>query len=591
MNVQITTKHFISAWTKGTRLRLLGLGLLAISLAALLPVTVSFAQTVSFDPATNFAVGAHPYFVAIGDLDGDGKPDLAVANNWSDNVSVLLGTGTGSLYPATNFAVGSNPFSVAIGDLNGDGKPDLAVSNGGTNNVSILLGTGTGSFGPATNFAVGSCPLSVAIGDLNGDGQPDLAVANYVSHNVSILLGTGTGAFGLATNFAPGTGPYSVAIGDLNDDGKPDLAVANYWSNNVSILLGTGTGAFGPATNFPVGAAPFSVAIGDFNGDGKPDLAVVNFWSQNVSILLGDGAGAFDPATNFAVGTLPVSVAIGDLNGDEKPDLAVANWISSNVSILLGDGAGFFDPATNFAVGSNPFSVAIGDLNGDGKPDLAVANSDSDNASILLNTTVFPNQPPVANAGADQTVECTSPAGEAVTLDGSASSDPDNNPLTYEWKDAGGSVVGNTPILNLTRPLGTHVFTLTVNDGKGGTASDSVAVIVQDTTPPTLGVSLSPKLLWPPNHKLVPVVAVLEVSDLCDPSPTVVLVSIVSNEADSGQDVQGASVGTDDRSFLLRAERAGGGAGRVYTVTYRARDASGNMQFASANVIVPHDSR
>jgi hypothetical protein len=201
------------------------------------------------------------------------------------------------------------------------------------------------------------------------------------------------------------------------------------------------------------------------------------------------------------------------------------------------------------------------------------------------------NRAPVANAGPDQTVECTSPAGEAVTLDGSASSDPDNNPLTYEWKDAGGSVVGNTPIVNLTRPLGTHIFTLTVNDGKGGTASDSVAVIVQDTTPPTLGVSLLPKLLWPPNHKLVPVVAVLEVSDLCDPSPTVVLVSIVSNEADSGQDVQGASVGTDDRSFLLRAERAGKGAGRVYTVTYRALDASGNMQFASADVIVPHDSR
>jgi hypothetical protein len=208
------------------------------------------------------------------------------------------------------------------------------------------------------------------------------------------------------------------------------------------------------------------------------------------------------------------------------------------------------------------------------------------------------NRAPVANAGPDQTVECTSPAGEAVTLDGSASSDPDNNPLTYEWKDAAGSVVGNTPMVNLTLPLGTHVFTLTVNDGQGGTASDSVAVIVQDTTPPTLGVSLSPKLLWPPNHKLVPVVAVLEVSDLCDPSPTVVLVSIVSNEADNGQgdgdvgqDVQGASFGTDDRSFLLRAERAGGGAGRIYTVTYRARDASGNMRLASANVIVPHDSR
>ena len=145
--------------------------------------------------------------------------------------------------PATNFAVGSNPPSVAVGDFNGDGKPDLAVANQTSNTVSIRLGTGTGSFGAATNFTAGTNPRSVAVGDFNGDGKIDLAVANQAGNNVSILLGTGSGSFGAATNFVVGTNPFFVAVGDFNGDGRPDLAVANLNSNNVSILLGTGTGA------------------------------------------------------------------------------------------------------------------------------------------------------------------------------------------------------------------------------------------------------------------------------------------------------------------------------------------------------------
>ena len=123
------------------RLGLVGLGLIAISLAALLPIAVSFAQTVSFSPATDFAVGLRPWSVAIGDLNGDGIPDLAVANDSSNTVSILLGDGTGAFGSATDFAVGWGPLSVAIGDLNGDGKPDLAVANIGSNTVSILLNT------------------------------------------------------------------------------------------------------------------------------------------------------------------------------------------------------------------------------------------------------------------------------------------------------------------------------------------------------------------------------------------------------------------------------------------------------------------
>ncbi len=400
-----------------------------------------------------------------------------------------------SFSPATNFGVGDGPVSLAIGDLNGDGKPDLAVANSSTNNVSILLGNGAGSFGLATNFSAGASPISVAIGDLNGDGRPDLAVANHHSGYVSILLGNGDGTFGAATNYAVGAlgyGPYFVAIGDLNGDGKPDLVTANVSGDNVSVLLGDGTGSFGLATNFNVGNGPTSVAIGDLNGDGKPDLAAVNFASSTVSVLLGDGTGSFGLATNFSVGSslAQISVAIGDLNGDGKPDLATPNSApnNDNVSVLLGDGTGSFGLATNFNVGPGPIFVAIGDLNGDGKPELATANQRGDTVSILLNTTPLANQPPIANAGLAQTVH----VGSLVTLDGSGSSDPDNNvPLTYDWsfssKPAGSiasfsSQTAVNPVFTPDIP-GDYQILLIVTDSLGASSSSSTTVSTTNTAP------------------------------------------------------------------------------------------------------------
>jgi len=142
---------------------------------------------------------------------------------------------------------------VAIGDLIGDGNPDLAVANINSITVSVLLGNGNGTFGTKTDFATGSAPLSVAIGDLNGDGKPDLAVANFYTNTVSVLLGDGNGTFGTKTDYGTGSYPYSVRIGDLNGDGKPDLAVASSNSNTVSVLVNIGTSAagVGPVTSFP----------------------------------------------------------------------------------------------------------------------------------------------------------------------------------------------------------------------------------------------------------------------------------------------------------------------------------------------------
>jgi len=222
----------------------------------------------------------------------------------------------------------------------------------------------------------------------------------------------------------------------------------------------------------------------------------------------------------------------------------------------------------------------------------------SSSATTHVTITAPVNHPPVANAGASQTLGCTGQNGSVVTLNGSGSSDPDGDALTYVWKDAAGNVVGTTAIAQVTVGSGTRVFTLTVTDPGGLSSSAATQITIQDTTAPSLSVSLSPNSLQPPNHKLIPIAATVSASDACSANTSVRLVSITSNEPDNGtgdgdqpndiQAIGGGPVpfGTDVRSFLLRAERAGGGSGRVYTVTYTATDAAGNSSSASAIVVV-----
>jgi hypothetical protein len=212
-------------------------------------------------------------------------------------------------------------------------------------------------------------------------------------------------------------------------------------------------------------------------------------------------------------------------------------------------------------------------------------------AFVAKISTESANRPPVANAGPDRIIECASHTGTPVTLNGSGSNDPDGDQLTYEWKNSARQVIGSTAVIRLELPLGTYTTTLTVSDGKGGTASDQVVVTIRDTTPPSFAVSLSPNVLWPPDHQLVPIAAGIGVSDVCDANPRITLVSITSNEPGANQDVENAAFGTDDRNFLLRAERNGPGTGRTYTVRYRATDASGNSTVAGGAVLVPHDQR
>ncbi len=201
-----------------------------------------------------FAVGSNPVGIVAGDFNGDGKVDLATVNHVSNNLTILLGDGTGNFSPSPASPItglGAQPVFLAIGDFNGDGIEDLATANSASNNVTVLLGNGTGGFTASAQVPAGSEPFSIAVGDFNGDLVQDLAVANGNSGNVTVLLGNGSGGFSPASGspFATGSFPDSVVAGDFNGDGNLDLATANFGDNTVTVLLGVGTGSFSPATS------------------------------------------------------------------------------------------------------------------------------------------------------------------------------------------------------------------------------------------------------------------------------------------------------------------------------------------------------
>ncbi len=366
----------------------------------------------SFAIKVDFTTGTNPDRVAIGDLDGDGKLDLAVTNNLSNTISVFRNISTsGAIAYASkvDFTTGTTPLGVAIGDLDGDGKSDLAVTNNNNTSVSIFRNTSTSgiidasSFAAKVDFTTGAFPWNVAIGDLDGDGKLDLAVTNDGSASVSVFRNTSTSgivdtsSFAVKVDFTTGTAPLGIAIDDLDGDGKSDLAVTNS-NNTVSLLRNistSGTVSFATKEDFITGTLPFNVAIGDLDGDGKPDLAVTNRDSNNISVFRNistSGTIAYAAKVDFTTGTNPLGIAIGDLDGDSKPDLAVANSGSAAVSVFRNTStSGIIDISSfaskvDFTTGASPRGVVTGDFDVDGKPDLAMANLTAGTISLLRNT-------------------------------------------------------------------------------------------------------------------------------------------------------------------------------------------------------------
>ncbi len=348
-----------------------------------------------FSPPTSIPAGSDPQDSLLADMNGDGIPDLVVADDGTQSVSVLLGDGKGGFGAPTSYAAGAYLFSIAAVDVNGDGLPDIVgVSRFNGNSVTTLLNNGHGGFSIGPSYAVGDTPTTITAADLNGDGKPDLVVANSDDGSLSVLLNDGQDGFTTKTyyNLPAGTTgssltTYKATVADVTGDGKPDIIVADKWDNTVDVLPGDGLGGFGPAMRYPTGANPASVAVADLNGDGRPDIITGSDGAASVSVLLANSTGGF--AAPVAYGTVydVNSIAVADLNGDGHPDLVAAGYVSPAVSVLVNDGTGKFAPQVQLATASVPVAVLAADLNGDGKPDVVATNLQSGTDTVLLNAT------------------------------------------------------------------------------------------------------------------------------------------------------------------------------------------------------------
>lgn len=339
-------------------------------------------------------VGQGPRWISVADVNRDGNQDILVTNADAGTVSVLLGDGRGEFREAAGspIAAGHLPNDIAVADMNGDGNPDMVIADHQSPYVSILLGDGTGKFRSAPGSPVdvhsNPHPHGIAVADFDGDGKPDVATDSWGENKIELLLGDGKG--GLRTPgrfFAVGRRPYErLRSADFNHDGHPDIVTTNLDDDTVSILLGDGKGSFVEARGspFPAGAKPWQVFVGDLNGDGNADLAIIpyqrdiaNDAKSAVTVLMGDGQGGFKAMTGspLPLGSCrgPNSVTAGELRGRQV--IAVACAESRNLMLFERAGSGRFE-ATALPFKGGWGSVAFARLTKNGGELIGANNED-----------------------------------------------------------------------------------------------------------------------------------------------------------------------------------------------------------------------
>jgi len=391
------------------------------------------AAAISFAAPVNIALANTPQGVVLTDINGDGKPDMAVARTAADTLTVFTNSttpGSAPIFDGTvdSFGTGLKPVAVAAGDLNNDGKPDLVTANMGdalaatpvAGSVTVFIntyaaaGNNQADFTAGVSFAAGYTTVAVAMTDLNLDGLLDLAVSNYDSDTISFFInkttpGATAPSFAAAVHYATRARPWGLVCRDFNGDGRMDVAVATAGSSSFSVFVNsTAPGASAPTFSARVdvgtGTGPNGIAAADFNGDGRPDVAVSNYNSSTLTVHLNTtamGASSVDFASAVNVNqATPRAVALRDINGSGHADLVVAAaGTSDDAEVRLnetaaGAGSPTFGSVENFGVGDEPLSLAFGDFNADGKPDLITADASGNTLTILQNGTAFPPASP-----------------------------------------------------------------------------------------------------------------------------------------------------------------------------------------------------
>ena len=347
-------------------------------------------------------IGGAPGGLALGDVDGDRKPDLVVVSG--RGVTVLIGQGDGQFRTteASPIALPGPSGELLLAELSGDGHLDLALGHHDTYAVMLLFGDGDGGFAIAPNSPVimkeGQHPHTHGLmsGDLNGDGSGDLVLVNSEDHDVSVAFGDGKGGFTRADSpFTAMPSPYPGALADLNGDRNLDMVITSSsrrapepgtLPGALTLLFGDGHGKFSGGPTWLKTRSPGFVAISDINGDQIPDLVASHLELRELSILMGDGKGGFAEVSGspFDLGANSWYVAITDLNGDAKADVAAAS--GDGVNVMLGDGRRGFQraPGSPFATGKGTWQLAAGDVNGDGRSDVITNDLRGESVTVLL---------------------------------------------------------------------------------------------------------------------------------------------------------------------------------------------------------------
>ena len=451
-------------------------GLVAYASRAFEPTFVGGGSAIgpdSFAPRVDLAVGNGPGLVVIADLDGDGKPDLIVANGYDGTISLyrnICTNGTldlNSFAPRVDFPMGGVPSGLAAADVDGDGKLDLVVSDNANNrilvyrNVSTSGTLTTNSFASPVALSVGADPRTVQVADLDGDGRPDIICVSVGEDTVSIFRNVGLVGNLTTNSFAPrvtlGTGsqPKDLVVVDLDGDGKPDLAQVNYTPSFVSVFRNISTpgilnsNSFAPRADFAALGEGNSIIAGDVDGDGKADLVVGWAIGSGVAVyrnLSSPGvldANSLAPAVGFPAPGWVRSVGMGDLNGDGKPDLGFTCEVDSDMGLFQNlSTPGSFTSASlgarvDFGTGWNPQGMVIGDLDGDGRPDIVFGNFYDATVSIYQNVMPFAEAPTITTQPHDALVNAHDNASFNVVAAGTT-------PLSYQWELNGANMPNAT---------------------------------------------------------------------------------------------------------------------------------------------------
>ena len=371
-------------------------------------------NTFAVDSSRLFSGITAPKAIATADFNGDGTPDLAIANG-STSLQIRRIAANGTVTSSSAFT-DESPVDVATGDFDGNGTMDVVSATYSANGIVLHLNDGDGDFPTANYHFTGlSHPTALAVADFNRDGKDDVVVSNEDgAYNATIYVGGASNLAFYGYLSGGGTGASGIATADFNRDGKADVVVSNGLSHNVSVYLGNGGGGFGSPLNLSTGAnsAPADVAV---IPGALPGIAVANYGTFSLGFMSGNGDGTFGTLTTFTVGGPPTSVIAGDFNVDGDVELAATVPLLDSV-VRFGD----YEPNTSslrFTTSAGfPVAIASVDINRDGRPDLLTANQDANAIRTLRSlcaTTTVADGPSMARYGVDTimlTATVTSPA-------------------------------------------------------------------------------------------------------------------------------------------------------------------------------------